>query len=219
MAEYVLVDKEKFIADLTTIADVIREKANTTEKLEFPNGYKNTIEVSVGSLDSLIDGSITEITSNVTSIVEDKFQHSTNLTTASFPNVTQIEPNVFYGCQSLTTVNLPKVTSIGIYGFNGCSNLATIDLPKLTSIDMMAFRDCSKLATVILRSETICTLAKNGFMSTSIASGTGYIYVPQSLIENYKVATNWSAFASQFRALEDYTVDGTITGELDDSKI
>lgn len=54
---------------------------------------------------------------------------------------------------------------------------------------------------------------------TPIANGTGYIYVPSALIEQYKVAENWSTYASQFRALEDYTVDGTITGELDETKI
>jgi hypothetical protein len=31
--------------------------------------------------------------------------------------------------------------------------------------------------------------------------------------------TNWTTFSAQFRALEDYTVDGTTTGELDESKI
>ena len=34
-----------------------------------------------------------------------------------------------------------------------------------------------------------------------------------------QAATNWSTYAAQFRALEDYTVDGTTTGELDETKI
>ena len=73
---------------------------------------------------------------------------------------------------------------------------------------------------MIIRSETICTLSnKNAFSGSSVASGTGYIYVPKDLVESYKTATNWSTYATQFRALEDYTVDGTITGELDESKI
>jgi hypothetical protein len=54
---------------------------------------------------------------------------------------------------------------------------------------------------------------------TRIEKGTGYIYVPADLVDSYKAATNWSTFAAQFRALEDYTVDGTITGELDITKI
>ena len=52
-----------------------------------------------------------------------------------------------------------------------------------------------------------------------IASGAGYIYVPAALVDSYKVATNWSTYAAQFRALEDYTVDGTTMGELDPNKI
>jgi hypothetical protein len=39
------------------------------------------------------------------------------------------------------------------------------------------------------------------------------------LVDEYKAATNWSTYAGRIRALEDYTVDGTITGELDESKI
>ena len=52
-----------------------------------------------------------------------------------------------------------------------------------------------------------------------IMKGEGYIYVPRALVDSYKVATNWSSWATQFRALEDYTVDGTTTGELDETKI
>ena len=49
--------------------------------------------------------------------------------------------------------------------------------------------------------------------------GTCYIYVPSSLIEQYKSDREWSKITNQIRALEDYTVDGTITGELDERKI
>jgi hypothetical protein len=38
------------------------------------------------------------------------------------------------------------------------------------------------------------------------------------MIDTLSSATNWSAFATQFRALEDYTKDGTTTGEFDDEK-
>jgi len=75
---------------------------------------------------------------------------------------------------------------------------------------------------LILRNEsTIVTLSSSEVFDTSdgIGAGIGYIYVPAALIEEYKSATNWSTYATQFRALEDYTVDGTITGELDETKI
>jgi hypothetical protein len=59
----------------------------------------------------------------------------------------------------------------------------------------------------------------NAFNPSPLYLGKGYIYIPSALIENYKGATDWSNYADQFRALEDYTVDGTITGELDETKI
>ena len=53
----------------------------------------------------------------------------------------------------------------------------------------------------------------------------GYFYVPRALLsdtdstKDYRQATNWSTYSTQFRALEDWTVDGTITGEMDWDKI
>ena len=51
----------------------------------------------------------------------------------------------------------------------------------------------------------MCKLASvNAFSDTPIANGTGFVYVPLSLIEDYKTATNWATYAAQFRAIEDY---------------
>ena len=77
---------------------------------------------------------------------------------------------------------------------------------RVTSIGTYAFYSCSALVTVILRyTDAVCTLAgTNAFTSTPIASGTGYIYVPSALIDSYKAATNWSTYADQIRAIEDY---------------
>lgn len=97
-------------------------------------------------------------------------------------------------------------------------SITEISSSSATSIGSSAFRMCSKLKPLLLRGNNVCTLNKNVFVSTPISSGTGYIYVPSALIEQYKAATNWSAYSAQFRALEDYTVDGTITGELDPAK-
>jgi hypothetical protein len=58
--------------------------------------------------------------------------------------------------------------------------------------------------TVILRANEAATVQSNSFQSSAIASGTGYVYVPRALVDTYKAATNWSAYASQIRAIEDY---------------
>ena len=84
--------------------------------------------------------------------------------------------------------------------------LEFIDLPMVESISNYGFRYCSKLKAVILRkTDSICTLGgTTAFAGSGISSKAGYIYVPSALIEEYKGATNWSKFSTQFRAIEDY---------------
>lgn len=204
-----------------------------------------TVEVAStggGDIDALIDRSITEITSNVESIGDGAFSNCNLLTIVNFPLATNISSNAFSSCGKLKTVDLPSAVSISTSAFDSCLALKTVDFPLVKNISNNAFNSCLALETVdlslvksigsgsfmgckalsslIIRSETICTLITTfAFNSSSIASGTGYIYVPKDLVESYKSATNWSTYATQFRALEDYTVDGTINGELDESKI
>ena len=155
----------------------------------------------------------------VTSIGDHAFNYCSALTTVDFPAATSIESSAFQFCSALTTVDFPAATSIGNSAFNYCSKLTTANFPAATSIESSALRSCDVLKALLLRGNNVCALSNtNAFNSTPIRSGTGYIYVPSALIEQYKAATNWSTYAAQFRALEDYTVDGTITGELDPAK-
>lgn len=89
--------------------------------------------------------------------------------------------------------------------FYKCINLAKIEFDVLEEINDADFRQCSALTTVIIRTPAVCTLStSNAFKETPIESGTGYIYVPAALVDSYKAATNWSVYADQIRAIEDY---------------
>ena len=88
------------------------------------------------------------------------------------------------------------------------------------------FKYCLILDTVILRRTTVCANTSSScFQSTPFASGGtgGICLVPSALIERYQNATNWSTLYAAgtclFWALEDYTVDGTIEGEIDWDKL
>lgn len=253
-----------------------------------------------GDLDALIDGTLTEITSNVNKVKANAFEGHSTIKSAKLPNVTRIgrsafegckalvsidcpkleiiegnafnecsnlesvsfpmcnelnSTNVFYKCSKLVTVYLPNIdeiqgntfancnalknvtvtnaTYVGSRAFSYCYSLVTIDLPKCRYFGSNAnFTQARSLRTVILRSEEVAVLGGADIFSgcyhfegktdsTYNPEGLkdGYIYVPRALVEDYKAATNWSTYATQFRALEDYTVDGTITGELDETKI
>ena len=173
-------------------------------------------------LDSLITRTITEYETNrLTYVGSNAFANCTKLVNVNLPLVTKIGYCGFYYCHALKNIYIPLVTTIENDAFQACRVLEMIDLPNVTSIGSRPFVNCYELKTVILRSETMCTLGQHNepFYNTPIAKGTGYIYVPRALIDTYTADSVWSTFADQFRALEDYTVDGTITGELDSSKI
>ena len=108
----------------------------------------------------------------------------------------------------------------------GLQNVHIADFSKVTAIDGYAFYQGNISHLVLRNTQAVCSLGSwQTLYYSQIYYKSGYIYVPRTMadgsdgLERYKAATNWSRYASQFRALEDYTVDGTVTGELDESKI
>lgn len=194
-------------------------------------------------IDMLLTTTVAVIDSNVTTVRTYACYNMTTLATINLPLATNIGTYAFYNCANLTSVNAPNVSTLGTYVFARCSKLTEINLPLVTRVNTGCFDTCSALkiadfavasqvtpqsfksttslkALILRKADAIATLSNvNAFTSSTIASGTGYIYVPRALVDTYKAATNWSTYASQFRALEDYTVDGTTTGALDESKI
>lgn len=141
------------------------------------------------------------------------------LHTAIFANARSIEQYAFAYCSKLKTIEFPLSKSVGYFSFYECTKLEEADFPFVTSVGRYAFNGCTALKTLILRSGTLATLSDvNALEDTPIESGKGYIYVPSALLESYKADTKWSTYTNQFRKLEDYTVDGTVTGEVDPNR-
>lgn len=160
------------------------------------------------------------------------FYNCKKLKFAVFPKVTHAGYYTFKGCTSLISASFPEAGFIGNLMFYQCRNLISASFPKATSIGSQTFDGCQSLTTLILRLDDVVKLLNtSAFSACSHFHGTvdstynpnglkdGYIYVPRDLVESYQSATNWSTLSTQFRALEDYTVDGTTTGELDPDKI
>lgn len=168
----------------------------------------------------------------VTSLQSQALYSCSSLREVNLPNLVTVASQVMGSCKKLESIVLPSLPTIGNYMFSYDDALRKVDAPIATSVSANAFAYCYKFTTLILRSSTMCTLANtNAFNSCYHFHGTtnsshnpsgakdGYIYVPRALVDTYKAASNWSTYASQIRALEDYTVDGTTTGALDESKI
>ena len=90
--------------------------------------------------------------------------------------------------------------------FNYCSNLKKIDLGgAITRLSSAFMSYANKVTALILRGvTTVPTLGSSAFTGTAVKSGTCYVYVPKALEATFKVASNWSTYASQIRAIEDY---------------
>ena len=148
------------------------------------------------------------------------------------PSLTSVGTNAFQNCKMTPKFILPNVVSVGSSAFAYCEKAEIIDIGKMNSSSNACCQYCYSLKAFVIRSTTFCQApGTNTFTSCYHILGTtnstynpsgakdGYIYVPRALVDTYKTATYWSANASQFRPLEDYTVDGTIYGALDESKI
>ena len=134
------------------------------------------------------------------------FGYCSALTGVYAPELLSIPASTFQYCTALTELSFPKATSIGSGAFSGCSNLTKLDIGgAVSSLSSGFLVNTSKFDAFILRGVTsVPTLGASTFNNTRIASGTAYIYVPQSLESLFKVASRWSNYAAQIRAIEDY---------------
>ena len=121
---------------------------------------------------------------------------------ADFPLVTTIGDWCFKTTTNLTSANLPLVTALPADAFRN-SSIQTADFGAVTNINRTAFTDCTNLETLIIRTPSVCVISdiSIALRGSKIAAGTGYIYVPDNLVDSYKTATNWVALANQIKPI------------------
>lgn len=124
----------------------------------------------------------------------------------------------FYYCQRLKEFIAPSLSYIlSGNAFQYCSVLKKVDLGNPTRIPTYFFSNATAVEAFIIRkTDAICTLQSANSISgaTKIVNGTGYIYVPSALVSSYQTANYWSAYSNQIRAIEDYSDDGTVDGDI-----
>ena len=221
------------MSDFINTIDVMGDKELAKAIIESTiTEFKDNIIQSIGKFAFSYRTKLTSVDCpNVTEIGESCFQNCEKLVDVNLPMLETVGGNAFQRCSALTRISLPKAD---MPTFRYCAKLELCDLPSATSVGYNAFGGCSSLKAVILRSTTLVPLTHaTAFSDCCHFTGTvnatynpngdkdGYAYVPRALVEQYPVETNWAAVldSDRYRALEDYTVDGTIYGDLDESKI
>lgn len=110
--------------------------------------------------------------------------------------------STFYNCTSLKKVILPlfKMGAASAV-FANCGKLELIDIDTM-SLSFQPFSGCNNLNTLIYRKNSgVNSLSGVSLLPTNFQSN-GYLYVPQSMLESYKTATNWSTVADRIIKLE-----------------
>lgn len=215
------------------ITDASGSNANELDSLitrEISGAYTNDRVTQIGEYAFANCTEITDINlPNVINISYNSFCGCTKLKAIGLPHCQVAGGSSFYGCSNLEAVSLPSCHTLGNGAlgsvFWGCSKLSQVSLPLVTTIMAFTFRDtviqkidflsvnniesrafiyARQLDTLILRNSNVCVLKNiDAFDSTKIAAGTGYIYVPDNLVDSYKIATNWVTFANQIKPISE----------------
>lgn len=157
-------------------------------------------EEQLWSIDGILNG--TEPYGDVTTSVSttngwrsDTLRYNSGITVFRAPNLIDTVNYMLGECPALEEVYLPKVVSAKSNFCAWSSNLRLVDFGSVTDISNNGtFYNCRKLNILIIRTDSVCTLPTNGnkMTSTPILTGTGVVYVPQALVESYKVTDGWA---------------------------
>lgn len=209
---------------VTTVGNSVFSGWTSLTDVSFPN------VTTVGDSAFQNCTALTEVSfPNVTIAGGSAFRDCSALSEISFPKLQIISANIFRGSgiEKITDEQMPSATTItGNYSFSGCKKLKYFQhsmryhyqsrsfqgcnaLEKVdihaTGLAYYVFSGCLLTALILRRTDAICELSNtNAIENSDITKGTGYVYVPSALLEEYKAATNWSLYAEQFRAIEDY---------------
>lgn len=131
-----------------------------------------------------------------------------NINTSRVNNMTE----AFSGCTNLTNINLKNFDASKCiyfsYTFQNCTNLHEVDISDIASTHnyptttRMFYN--SGISKLIINSTKLFPMSNIDMLqNTPIASGTGYVYVPDNMVETYKSATNWSTYADQIKPISE----------------
>ena len=145
------------------------------------------------------------------------FQRCTSLTNIDLSscNITLTDAfyYVFSDCSQLEVANLGGFNTSQLRNcmkiFDGCRNLKYVNLSGWTTEALTEnegmFRYGSSLIAVVIDSPAVFRITRTSAFGTSSIKngGTGFVYVPDNLVDEYKLATNWVTVADQIKPLSE----------------
>ena len=218
---------EKYVGLTVEYGEIVMNSTKLVERTlsgEYVNDRATTVGARAFSGNNFNGGSVS--LPNVTTLSSDTFREVSGVENMSLSKVVNL-PNYTFGYSRIRHYELPCVETVGNSTFHDNGWITQLRLPSVKSIGVNNFQYTKEnMIALILPGDTMCALTGTlAWNNTFAVEGKGHIYVPRALLsdtdatKDYRRATNWSQYAERFRALEDYTVDGTVNGELDETKI
>ena len=156
------------------------------------------------------------------------FKGCTALTTVDLGKSKSVGTSAFEGCASLSSLDLgTSLKKLGSRALAGCTSLRILELPakvKSLPIDLFGSEGDPRipLKLLIMRSTTVVSAADSSVLSLSaLAYKTGkrYVYVPKTVLKQYKKSAAWAPYAARFKAMPEMSKakvtvkGGTYTGQ------
>lgn len=142
------IDSAQLDADLTAVADAIRNKGGTSEALAFPGGFVDAvgaIEAGGGDL-SFEDIATNNLEKNVVLTCEGVSDYAfsyKNIAGVSSDTVKSIGGRGFTNCKKLTYARFPACTWVGPYAFSITPLLMETDFSACEAVSGYSFREMS----------------------------------------------------------------------------
>lgn len=211
--------------DILGVTGTLEEKEDLTQELTTQetllNNQVSKLDIAINTLKNKASGGNTDIedamltrelsgnyiNNRVTSIGTEALR-ATQISSLHCEEVLTVGGEAIRDCKNLVSIYLPKCKTLQGYSVGICPLLERVELNSIETIQAYSFYSCPKLTTFIIRNTSkVCSLANvNAFNSSGISSGTGYIYVPDTLLTQYQESTNWSNYASQIKPLSELEV-------------
>ena len=187
--------------DLPNTADMTEQTQWWTGMFQ---GYPNLQTVAIGKLETVYAnmfnscGALTSIDlPECKHIYANAFGYCSNLTTVNLPKCVYVESMAFDNC-NLSSIDLPNCENVGGWAFQNCFNLTTVNLPKCGILGDNAFTNCVNMTTLTIGTELdyVCSM-----WDTSLPDSLQAIFVPENLVEQYKLFGGWSFYANKIFAV------------------
>lgn len=176
---------------------------------------KSKIQALIAAANATTGESDATLTDAVQTLVDGYGQGGASETVAAA--IQAIPANAFTNAVLAEKLNFMRATSIGDRAFKGVTGLKKVAFPSVSSAATFILADSGSLNwadfgpgfqeikgyyfsgqynmnILVLRRTAVVNLQNNGFGYCSFASGGNgcTLYVPASLLESYRLATNWS---------------------------